>query len=554
MKVLARGTLFLLLIIQSCYRETDHDILLSEQLMSESPDSSLAILSSIDPGKISGKERKARYSLALSMALDKNYIDVDNDSTVSVAYDYYKRYGNRQKKMLSAYYLAVVHQNAGRLYDAAIEFDEALLLAKELGDNHHCGLACQHLSTIHASLYNHYLALDYSQSAAEFFDACGETLSADYARRNVAEQLIKERSYDEAITILEKIITKNDYAPLLKYAYWLKAEALAFGRHDYSGALSAIEEVSSVKPSEAMNLYGFKAVLNEAIGKHKEADALIGLAGQFVKSSIDSLTFLDQASRLFEMRGDYKNALESFSKAMDIQNRNVNLLLEQPVAHALEEHYRETLKEEQERSYRKTKVFLLSAFFVLVLLSFLVLIIRRQKMSIMQDMADIDALNKDVLSLKEKDNHFKAICDVMIQDRMQILHNLADSYFEYTYEEVKKREKNSGIETKEEIMTKFRHKLGELRSDTRLYSSLEEAVNYSIDNIIAKAKDTCGRRLKNEDYIILTLLFAGFSIKSIAFLFRMTEPALRTRKTRYKQLFRTLDEPLSSQLANALGK
>lgn len=52
----------------------------AETCMAERPDSSLYLLRTLDKRHISGSLRKARYALLYSQALDKNYIDVDNDS------------------------------------------------------------------------------------------------------------------------------------------------------------------------------------------------------------------------------------------------------------------------------------------------------------------------------------------------------------------------------------------------------------------------------------------------------------------------------------------
>ena len=59
--------------------------------------------------------------------------------------------------------------------------------------------------------------------------------------------------------------------------------------------------------------------------------------------------------------------------------------------------------------------------------------------------------------------------------------------------------------------------------------------------------------LKEIDYNLLTLLFAGFPIKSISFLMNMTESSVRTRKTRYKQWFQKRDDPDSKMFAQWLS-
>jgi tetratricopeptide repeat protein len=72
----------------------------AETCMAERPDSSLYLLRTLDKRHISGSLRKARYALLYSQALDKNYIDVDNDSLIRVAVDYYKGHGTSHEKAL----------------------------------------------------------------------------------------------------------------------------------------------------------------------------------------------------------------------------------------------------------------------------------------------------------------------------------------------------------------------------------------------------------------------------------------------------------------------
>jgi len=122
-------------------------------------------------------------------------------------------------------------------------------------------------------------------------------------------------------------------------------------------------------------------------------------------------------------------------------------------------------------------------------------------------------------------------------DKVQFLQQLSESYFSWTDEEVKKREKRYGIQTKDELISVFRQQLGEIRSEKRLIISLEEAVNSSNDNLIQRLRTEYRNKLKEDDFSTLTMLYSGLSVKSIAFYLRITEPALRTRKTRYKHFF-----------------
>ena len=155
--------------------------------------------------------------------------------------------------------------------------------------------------------------------------------------------------------------------------------------------------------------------------------------------------------------------------------------------------------------------------------------------------------------LKERNEHFRKASNAVIMDKVQFLHQLSDSYFSWTDEEVKKREKRYGIQTKDELISVFRQQLGEIRSDKRLIISLEEAVNSSNDNLIQRLRTEYRNKLKEEDFSTLTLLYSGLSVKSIAFYLRITEPALRTRKTRYKHFFEENPTPGSAEFIQRLS-
>lgn len=76
------------------------------------PDSALAVLEGIDKAELTTNELEAKYALLMSMALNKNYIDLQSDSIIAPAVRYYERRGSQQEKFLTQYYLARIYQNA----------------------------------------------------------------------------------------------------------------------------------------------------------------------------------------------------------------------------------------------------------------------------------------------------------------------------------------------------------------------------------------------------------------------------------------------------------
>lgn len=160
------------------------------------------------------------------MAQDKCYIDVKEDSTIRVAYEYYQRRGSKREQLLSTYYLGVIRQNAENYIDAALAFRDAEPLAIDLGDNRQLSLIYQHLSRI----YDHVRSLDYAEKALDAAEQAGEKEMADYCRYDVAEQLLSEYRYKEAKTYLSQILSSGRASSELHaLAEMMWVEAAIFG-------------------------------------------------------------------------------------------------------------------------------------------------------------------------------------------------------------------------------------------------------------------------------------------------------------------------------------
>ena len=107
-----RGLLYLLFVIlaSSCVsspvQTTLDDV---ESYIMERPDSALSVLDSIDRDLLDTRRLRAQHALLHVMALDKNYINVTDDSTVLVAVDYYSKFGPKKYLARSLYYYGIIY-------------------------------------------------------------------------------------------------------------------------------------------------------------------------------------------------------------------------------------------------------------------------------------------------------------------------------------------------------------------------------------------------------------------------------------------------------------
>lgn len=91
-------------VLASCYQSHKKELAMAYMLAESNPDSSLAVLSHIDQVKLS-KEEMAKYALTYYMAQDKSGLDVDNDSLIRIAYDWFGEHQDDSLYAPSLYYM-----------------------------------------------------------------------------------------------------------------------------------------------------------------------------------------------------------------------------------------------------------------------------------------------------------------------------------------------------------------------------------------------------------------------------------------------------------------
>ena len=99
----------------ACSRQSGHwDTLMQvDSFIEQHPDSALTVLQRIDATKFKSNKERAKHSLLLSMAMDKNYIDRTDFEVLQPAIDYYETHGTATDKLRTLYYKGRIYQNRG---------------------------------------------------------------------------------------------------------------------------------------------------------------------------------------------------------------------------------------------------------------------------------------------------------------------------------------------------------------------------------------------------------------------------------------------------------
>lgn len=146
--------IFLIFLLCSCTSEVGTLLRDVESYIMEHPDSALTVLESVDISILTTQKLKANHALLHAMALDKNYIDVTDDSIAQVAVDYYSRKGVNKNKARAYYYLGLAYFYQQDYDKAILEFTKAEKVA-ELCDSLYWGMTKDIQGHAYGMTYNY---------------------------------------------------------------------------------------------------------------------------------------------------------------------------------------------------------------------------------------------------------------------------------------------------------------------------------------------------------------------------------------------------------------
>lgn len=201
----------------------------AEHIMYEYPDSALNILQEMQMPASSDKLQNATWALLLTQAKYKNYIEEVTDSTlINIAYDYFMKKGNAQRKAMTLYYKGVLYGKADKTQEAQESYLKAIEEVEKTKD-----YQLAHL--IYSSIGNIYLYNSLNEYALQMFKQ-----SLHYA------QLSENKDYIcSAYYYLGKV-----YSVLFNFdnsiKYYKKAIQMADTLHNYKVLINGTNQLAGV--------------------------------------------------------------------------------------------------------------------------------------------------------------------------------------------------------------------------------------------------------------------------------------------------------------------
>lgn len=288
----------------------------AQVLMEHQPDSALSLLKTLPADVLPNRAFKARYALLYSQALDKNFIDLLNDSVIAPAVSYYAKHGKARERAYTNYYLGCIRYNdkqideavkvmikaeryalesedryllariyscLGRMYqdqysfeEANAMFDNADFYFRSEGDTFNRGKVAMNRAMVYSLMERSQEAIDQYYRAQTLFEEAGDSSMTAAITRSVVNELEKdERIPTDSLKRLLRsayAVTTAGVVPAADYPMWA---ALYTREHDLDSARICVEQAmdrKEVSPTEKCGMLIQLVRLEEQTGNYRDAN------------------------------------------------------------------------------------------------------------------------------------------------------------------------------------------------------------------------------------------------------------------------------------------
>lgn len=359
-----------LLVLASCGGNRSLESLAEvEGYISDEPERALAVLDSLEGTGLRGGEAEAKFALLYSMALDKNWIDVADDSLINVAVRRYSRRGSADERLKAYYYQGRVYQNGGDDEAAMESFVKAEASAQDAEDGVAKGMLYRAMAYIYASIFDLERGEEYAGYAAECYRKAGDIDKYAETLTFLSSIFYALGEREEALARLDTVkAMMPDLTESVRNEYYTMAMSMKAWSDDDTGLSEVLAEYLREFGEHGVSWLDV-AESYTTLGRFDDAEEMLRLYRENNPDYMNAAEYFLNLYYLYESSEDYKkafNALKRYSRLSDSLSVEV-------AAHDtgfMKERYEKELRLEKARSSRTVIVFV--AAFGMLLLSYVV--------------------------------------------------------------------------------------------------------------------------------------------------------------------------------------
>ncbi len=497
----------------------------AEALMDSRPDSACFILESVSAKELDTKRLRAEHSLLLSMALDKNFVDLTSDTLINVAVDYYRRYKDYEKLFQSLYYQGRVYENAGQYSKAMLSFTEAEQIIDEVENNFAKGLLYAHLGNLYDRFYNYPKSLECYVESERFHHTANCINHVYYAKISIGCVYINMNQSEDAEQILKEVIewgeVNNAGANIIAKERLANLYMRLGKAADYWTLVSHDEKENNPK--------GYATLAYQYALKDNKVKACeyLDLAWLAANTLSDTTKMYDYAYNVYKQIGDYEMALNAYENLYSITDRTIRSAMQEPLVEVQRDYFH-SQAENHVLKLRSTRIVLAAGCIIAALALMLIVVYYRFLLDKKQrNLDDYISLYQELEGkLSERENEIDSI-HTQVRRLFSNQYDLLNQLCQISYE-------NPGSSKAGAIYSKVTKEIDSFKSDSKFYSKLEQIVNEYNNDVMRKLKEGLPK-LSPQEYHMFCFFCAGFSPKAISILTDEPLAHLYVKKMRLKE-------------------
>ena len=541
--MITRRFLIPLLLLVSLFGCTQRDITRTfdevETFIMERPDSALAILDTMDRSRLQTDRTRARHALLHAMALDKNFIDVCEDSIAQVAVDYYSKRGPRKYYARSLYYLGLAYYYQKDYNKAIVEFTKAEEVAREC-DSLYLGMVKSAQAYTYGKTYNVIEELECLRKAFEIDSKVSPKYYGDVVKIDLIHSLYNQNYIDEADSLLNDLLQDQLLDSRLRIvANITKAfTTISLNKKEYfQSAMNTYDDIFNSGDTEWLTIrdYWAWAYSLGVLGRTDEAQDIIQQIN--IEESIISSYW---QYLIAKSDGDMQSSLCFLEKYIEYNDKEVSDALEQSLASAQRDYFKSQSKVSEYKAHnaRLTMwiIILMSVFALFLVFISIRMYVRKQnevREGYLQHISEIkrqleEAKREDYPSLKKK-------YISLYRSRFETIGALYEQFVH----------SKDLVNAETSVYNKVSVLVEGFTEDYSDSEKFEAMLDEDMDNIMSNLHvEVPG--LKKKDYVIFSLFVIGFDVTTISHLLNTTMNTIYIRKSRIRHQIEELN-PLHKQ-------
>lgn len=341
-------------------------------MMYRYPDSALHILQGIQPDIPSENEQYATWALLMTQAQYKNQIEL-SDSLINIAYSYFTKHDNAQRKALALYYKGILRHESHHAEDALSFYLEAATEIEKTNDYQLGFLINSEVGLMYLYRKLNDYAMEYFEKAHHNAELSDNQTYIAFSFIYIARAFSQKKQYNKAIEYYEKAIKigqVNNYPTILASAM-NETSFLFLKTGENKKALQYAKDCIKIKKTDQRifslgDTYRYLKMYDSAYFYLNQACLSPNI--HTARSAYQALYYISQEEKDYKKAVEYSNKLWFYQDSIGKTDRNKALIEMQ------EKYDQQKIINENNLSQIKKDRIIRNVLIALIILSFIIAI------------------------------------------------------------------------------------------------------------------------------------------------------------------------------------